>query len=603
MVNKVKNLGQYFTPRIVAEFMANLITKKTQAKILEPCAGKGIFLDVLWKKGFRNITAYEINSSLPNISPVEIKYCDFLQTDKHEKFDVIIGNPPYVRWRNVPLEIRKNFKEDTYWKDKINGLSDLLYAFVYLCVDKLNDRGELIFITPIFWTQTLHASNLRKYLYENGSLDVLISFNEMRIFKEVSSSIIIFKYVKRKTDKPIKIVHVWSKRELTVKILEKVKELLQRLDKEDYIKESFFEAYLHPQFGNGKPWKPLPPKISSILSKIEESCKYSPIITVDSNKGSLKVPISILLEREDLEEFNISPKTCKQVRFAGKVYYLYEKTRMTTLTSFIRQNKIIERFEHEIEKVPERFVRLGDIAEIGNGMVSGLDRAFKVVNSNKFSEEERKKFILVIKAKQLNQYYFTHATPYIFVNDIETEEELKKKKYPNIYNHLSRYRKMLDKRYNYGRNIPWWHWVFLRNQKLMESNYEKIFTPCKERIDKKGYVRFSYVNGPYYATQDVTVIVKKPHFREDTKYLLAILNSNIIFTWIRYKGLTRGGVVEFSEKPLSRIPIRLINWDDPAEVATHNKIVKLVEKILSAHNRGTYQEEIEKYIMRLYRIA
>ena len=193
MVNKVKNLGQYFTPRIVAEFMANLITKKTQAKILEPCAGKGIFLDVLWKKGFRNITAYEINSSLPNISPVEIKYCDFLQTDKHEKFDVIIGNPPYVRWRNVPLEIRKNFKEDTYWKDKINGLSDLLYAFVYLCVDKLNDRGELIFITPIFWTQTLHASNLRKYLYENGSLDVLISFNEMRIFKEVSSSIIIFK--------------------------------------------------------------------------------------------------------------------------------------------------------------------------------------------------------------------------------------------------------------------------------------------------------------------------------------------------------------------------------------------------------------------------
>ena len=475
--------------------------------------------------------------------------------------------------KNIPLKIRENFKKNIYWKDKINGLSDLLYAFIYLCVDKLNSRGELIFITPIFWIQTLHASNLRKYLYEKGSLEVLITFNEMRIFKEVSSSIIILKYVKEKSDKPIKIVHVWSKSNLTTEILEKVNKLLQGLDKKDYIKEDFFEAYLHPQFGNGKPWKPVPPKIDLILSKIEESCKYSPIIEVNSDGGSLKVPLSILLEKEDLEEFNIKSKACKRVRFGEKTYYLPKKTKVTPLFSFITQSEI-EKFECEREKVPERFIRLGDIAEIGNGMVSGLDRAFKVINPDEFSEEERKKFICVIKAKQLHQYYFTHVTPYTFVNDIETEEELKRK-YSNIYNHLSKYRKMLDKRYNYGRDIPWWHWVFPRNQKLMENNYEKILTPCKERIDKKGYVRFVYVNGRYYATQDVTVIVKKPYFREDTKYLLAILNSNVIFTWIKYKGLARGGVVEFSEKPLSRIPIRLINWDDPTEVDIHYKIVKL----------------------------
>ena len=51
MVDKIKIFGQYFTPRIVAEFMVNLITKKTQAKILEPCAGKGIFFGCFMEKG------------------------------------------------------------------------------------------------------------------------------------------------------------------------------------------------------------------------------------------------------------------------------------------------------------------------------------------------------------------------------------------------------------------------------------------------------------------------------------------------------------------------------------------------------------------------
>ena len=137
----------------------------------------------------------------------------------------------------------------------------------------------------------------------------------------------------------------------------------------------------------------------------------------------------------------------------------------------------------------------------------------------------------------------------------------------------------------------------------MENNQEKIFVPCKERIDKRGYVRFAYVKGPYYATQDVTVIVKKPYFREDIKYLLAILNSKVIFTWIKYKGLTRGGVVEFSEKPLSRIPIKLINWANPMEVEIHNKIVELVEKVLTTHNKEMYEKEIEKYVAKLYGTA
>ncbi|MHC1611344.1 MAG: Eco57I restriction-modification methylase domain-containing protein [Candidatus Methanospirareceae archaeon] len=599
MVDKIKTFGQYFTPRPVAEFMVNLGNKDITAKVLEPCAGKGIFLDVLWENKFRNVVAYEIDPSLPNRSPIRIEYRDFLSTNIQEKFDMIIGNPPYVRWKNIPVEVHEKLRSRSYWQNKINGLSDLLYAFIYLCVDKLEENGELIFITPIFWTQTLHAGRLRQYMCEKGDLEVLITFNEMRIFKEVSTSALIFKYVKRKTGKPIKIVHVWSKDRLTKKILDKVTELLQRLEKgEDYIKEDYFEAYLHPQFRNGKPWKPLPPNIFTMLTTIEDTCrKFSPTITVEINNKPLNLPLSKLLEGEDLEELGIYKNTCKQVRFARKPYYVVLERPELELTSFFEKD--LSKIGGKLENEKERYVRLGDIAEIGNGMVSGLDRAFQVTNPNKFSEKEKETFISVIKAFNLEQYYFKNATPYIFINEVENEEELKRE-YPNIYRHLLKYREKLEKRYNYDRDIPWWHWVFPRNQKLMENNHEKIFTPCKERIDTKGYARFAYVKGCYYATQDVTVIVKKPYFKEDTKYLLALLNSTVIFTWIKYKGLTRGGVVEFSERALSRIPIRLIDWDNPLEANIHERIVRLVENNLQIHQTEVCKESIEGYIRNLY---
>ena len=602
MGDKIKTLGQYFTPRSVADFMVNLGNKGITAKVLEPCAGKGIFLDVLWKTGFRNVTAYEIDSSLPNKSPIKIEYQDFLSTNIQEKFDMIIGNPPYVRWKNIPVEVHEKLRSGSYWQNKINGLSDLLYAFIYLCIDKLEENGELIFITPIFWTQTLHAGRLRQYMCEKGDLEVLITFNEMRIFKEVSTSALIFKYVKKKTGKPVKIVHVWSKGRLTKKTLDKVTELLQRLEKgEDYIKEDYFEAYLHPQFRNGKPWKPLSPNVFTMLTTIEDTCReFSPTITVEINNKPLNLPLSKLLEGEDLEELGIYKNTCKQVRFAGKPYYVAIERSEPELTSFFEKD--LSKLRGKLENETERYVRLGDIAEIGNGMVSGLDRAFQVTNPNKFTEKEKETFISVIKAFSLEQYYFKNATPYIFINEVENEEYLKRV-YPNIYRHLLSYREKLENRYNYDRDIPWWHWVFPRNQKLMEKNHEKIFTPCKERIDTKAYTRFVYVKGPYYATQDVTVIVKKPYFKEDTKYLLALLNSNVIFTWIKYKGLTRGGVVEFSERPLSRIPIRLIDWDNPLEANIHERIVRLVENNLQIHQTKLCKESIEGYIRNLYGLA
>lgn len=579
-----KQLGQFFTPSDVAEFMVSLISNvdRQAVRVLEPCAGHGVFLRVLKEEGFRNVTAYELDRNLENEAGLMIIYQDFLSTDPSTKYDVIIGNPPYVRWKNLPQAFRDSFRKNPYLSETVNGLGDLLYAFLQSCVEKLSERGELIFITPVFWTQTLHARMIRRTISKVAHMDEILTFNEMKIFGGVSSSLMIFKLSKARSKNPIKIIHIESKGKLSAEILSHTKLLLKRLDMQDYIKEGIFEAYLHPQFVNGNSWSLIPPETSRLLDLMESTCtSNSPVVCLDEVSRP-KFPMSALLERNDVEYFRIPENALSSVRFAGHRYFV----RTTSGRSLLSDSEL-------------RPLRLGDVADIGNGLVSGLDRAFKVEDASAVPENERSKLIPVIKAGSLRKYVVGRPTPYIFVNDVRTEEELRVQ-YPVIYRTLARNKTQLAKRFQYNTRIPWWHWVFLRNFDLISQSNEKILAPCKERIDTKEYARFSLALGKYYATQDVTVIVKKKHVREDVRYFLGVLNSRLVLNWLKYKGVRRGGVLEFSERPLASIPMRLINWEDQRDVSMHNEVVEHVENILGEGKPEPHSDKIETIVSELY---
>jgi len=412
-------------------------------------------------------------------------------------------------------------------------LSDLTYAFIYHSVNMLKKNGELIFITPIFWTETVHGTRLRNHLIERGHLELLINFNEMHIFKEVSSTIIIFKYVKSKSNNLSKIVNLHSKEPLTINHIKKVKELIDRLKgNEKYIKEGIYEAFTHTQPRDGEPWR------------------FTPEIILEHNPLLFLKPSSMLFPEK-------------------------------------------------------KFSLLGEIAEIGNGMVSGLDKVFQlsIAELNNLTREEVRHVIYVYKASTLDRFFPKEKPiPYIYINDVENEEDLKSN-YPHFYEKLRPYKDQLLKRYNYGRNIPWWHWVFPRNKHLFENYEEKIFVPSKERYDTRGYFRFAYVKGVYYATQDVTVICPKSTFKEGIMYLLALLNSKPYQEYIVYRGFTRGGVYDFSEKPLASIPILRINWNNANEIKLYEEIIKTARDIVMKGLSETLMKELNDIVQKMIRYA
>lgn len=107
MDNKQELLGQYFTKtEIVRNLLSIFFGYKKYTKdslILEPSFGTGNFINELNLLGYKKITGYEIDSELTK------KPKDFFEVSTNNKFDIIIGNPPFTKY---------NLKDSYYYASK-----------------------------------------------------------------------------------------------------------------------------------------------------------------------------------------------------------------------------------------------------------------------------------------------------------------------------------------------------------------------------------------------------------------------------------------------------------------------------------------------------
>jgi adenine-specific DNA-methyltransferase len=160
-----------------------LALRENRGRVLEPSCGDGAFVAAL-----PEAVALELDAS---IAPASAQIVDFFAYPETEKFDTIIGNPPYVRSRDVLPETGKLLTSQL-----LDGHSNLYLHFIEKCVRHLNPGGELIFITPRDFLKSTGSKRLNTWLYEQGTFTDLLDLGDVRIFEGAAPNCMIWRFVR-----------------------------------------------------------------------------------------------------------------------------------------------------------------------------------------------------------------------------------------------------------------------------------------------------------------------------------------------------------------------------------------------------------------------
>ncbi len=226
-----KNLGQVYTPlNIIHKMLSQLFEIKTidkDTKILDPSCGGGYFLIEAFKKirnHLRDVDdRYIIENMLCGIdiddfsifltkagllfagSCSDVNFnvfgLDYL-TDSFNlgKFDIVVGNPPYVGHKNSSTEYKKALYEK--YSDVFYDKADISYCFFKKSKDVLKQDGIISFITSRYFMEALYADRMRSYIKNNFNIISLFDFSGNKVFKDamVSPALITLSNIGRNKD-------------------------------------------------------------------------------------------------------------------------------------------------------------------------------------------------------------------------------------------------------------------------------------------------------------------------------------------------------------------------------------------------------------------
>lgn len=185
VINKFK-YGQYFTKTKIVERVLKIILEfkkyPSDASILEPSFGTGNFLKVLSENDFNNVIGCEIDPALTE------KPTDFFDYPLSNKFDLIIGNPPFTKYNVFESYYypnnhkNSNISSSTYLtrqllkkeKEKIENV------FILKCLKHLKNKDSSIaFVLPISFFIKNRNKEIKQKILEKFSTIIVFQNKEV----------------------------------------------------------------------------------------------------------------------------------------------------------------------------------------------------------------------------------------------------------------------------------------------------------------------------------------------------------------------------------------------------------------------------------------
>jgi len=174
-----KKDGIFFTPKLTVQNILKHIKRylKKCKNALEPSCGSCEFVLELHKQ-FPSITttAIELNETIyDNIKHlsnenINIINDNFISYETNQKYDLIIGNPPY-------FVMKKKDVEKKYY-DYFDGRPNIFILFIIKSLLLLNKDGILAFVLPKSFLNCLYYDKTRQYISKHCKIIKIIECKE-----------------------------------------------------------------------------------------------------------------------------------------------------------------------------------------------------------------------------------------------------------------------------------------------------------------------------------------------------------------------------------------------------------------------------------------
>ena len=198
--------GDVYTSPVVVRYMLDIVGYKANSdlrniRILEPSCGEGEFIIEIAHRLLRSAALYHFNANEAfqrnvrayDIDGRKIEYCckrlidigvfpseenfqvgDFLKC-KTEKADVVVGNPPYIRYENIPKDIR-DYCRCNY--STFHYRCDLYIPFFEKTLSSLTEGGCHCFICSNRWLKNVYGKKLRRLIAKKYALKMIIDLEQ-----------------------------------------------------------------------------------------------------------------------------------------------------------------------------------------------------------------------------------------------------------------------------------------------------------------------------------------------------------------------------------------------------------------------------------------
>ena len=126
-----------------------------------------------------------------------------------DSFDIVIGNPPYIRHESIK-EFKPQFEKSF---SVFVGTADIYTYFYEKGVQLLNDNGHLCYITSNKWMRAKYGEKLRGFFKDKTQLKQIIDFEGQQVFENatVDTNILLCgKTANTQTTPPLSPSHTYS---------------------------------------------------------------------------------------------------------------------------------------------------------------------------------------------------------------------------------------------------------------------------------------------------------------------------------------------------------------------------------------------------------